>query len=197
MRVLWDKNEHQALFEAWEGARTVRRAFTPLGLIVLLTLGWPASTKSDFDDRPRYSNDEIHRAITFYAQRYHLEPALLRAVIKAESDFRPDAVSRKGAVGLMQLMPGTAADLRVHDRYDAVQNIRGGARQLHHLLVVYDGDLRLAVAAYNAGVHRIRGHGHIARIRETRQYVRKVLRYYRIFKAQEERRGRPSMEPSS
>jgi soluble lytic murein transglycosylase len=144
----------------------------------------PTVCNPDGDNRPRYSKQEIGRAITFYARRYRLEPALLRAVIQAESSFRPNAISRKGAVGLMQLMPETAAHLRVIDRYDPIQNIRGGARQLRHLLVVYDGDVRMAVAAYNAGVHRVKG-GHIPRIRETRLYVRKVLRYYRDFKIRE------------
>lgn len=151
---------------------------TIAGTVVLVT---PLPTKSDFDGRPRYSKQEIRRAITFYAKRYRLEPALLRAVIKVESDFRPHVVSRKGAVGLMQLTPDTAAALKVVDLYDPIQNIRGGAKQLRHLLTLYDGDLRLALAAYNAGVHRVKG-GQIPRIRETRHYVRKVLRYYETFR---------------
>ena len=154
--------------------------------LVFFTLAFlsPTICNPDGDSRPRSSKQEIRRAINFYAQRYRLQPALLRAVIKAESDFRPEAVSRKGAVGLMQLMPATAAHLRVVDPYDPIQNIRGGARQLRHLLVVYDGDVPMAVAAYNAGIHRVKG-GHIPRIRETRLYVRKVLRYYRDFKIRE------------
>jgi len=153
-------------------------------LCFTLVLLPPTVANPDGDNRPRHSKQEIRRAITFYAKRYRLEPALLRAVIKAESDFRPEAVSRKGAVGLMQLMPETAAHLRVVDPYDPIQNIRGGSRQLRHLLVLYDGDVSMAVAAYNAGVHRVKG-GHIPRIRETRLYVRKVLRYYRDFKIRE------------
>ncbi len=138
-------------------------------------------TTPDFEDRPRYSAREIRRAIMFYAKRYRLDPALLRAVIKVESDFRPDAVSRKGAVGLMQLTPDTAVTVRVSDIHDPLQNIRGGARQLRHLLNVYENDLPLALAAYNAGVHRVKG-GRIPRIRETRRYVRKVLRYYERYR---------------
>ena len=141
----------------------------------------PVSTKPDSEDRVRYSQQEIRRAITFYANRYRLDPALLRAVIKTESDFRQDAESRKGAIGLMQLTPDTAATLRVADVYDSLQNIRGGAKQLRHLLNIYEGDLILALAAYNAGVHRIKG-GKIPRIRETRSYVRKVLRYYEHYR---------------
>jgi len=149
----------------------------------------PVPTKPDFEGRTRYSQPEILRAITFYAKRYHLDPALLHAVIKTESDFRQDVVSHKGAVGLMQLTPDTAATLRVADVYDSLQNIRGGARQLRHLLNLYEGDLTLALAAYNAGVHRIKG-GKIPRIRETRLYVRKVLRYYEHYR-EPLRCGRP------
>lgn len=141
----------------------------------------PVPTKPDLEERVQYSHQEIRRAIAFYAKRYHLDPALLHAVIKTESDFRQDAVSRKGAVGLMQLTPDTAATLRVADAYDSLQNIRGGAKQLRHLLNLYEGDLTLALAAYNAGVHRVRG-GKIPRIRETRSYVRKVLRYYEYYR---------------
>ena len=150
-------------------------------LAVAMVGAIPVPTKSDFEGRARYSRQEIRRAIDFYATRYRLDPALLRAVIKAESDFRPDVVSRKGAVGLMQLTPDTAATLRVGDPYDPIQNIRGGAKQLRHLLNLYEGDLPLTLAAYNAGVHRVKG-GRIPRIRETRRYVRKVLRYYAAYR---------------
>lgn len=141
----------------------------------------PVPTKPDLEQRGRYSQQEIRRAITFYAKSYRLDPALLHAVIKTESDFRQDAVSRKGAVGLMQLTPETAATLRVADVHDSLQNIRGGAKQLRHLLNLYEGDLILALAAYNAGVHRIKG-GKIPRIRETRTYVRRVLRNYEHYR---------------
>lgn len=150
-------------------------------LAVAMVGAIPVPTKSDFEGRARYNRQEIRRAIDFYATRYRLDPALLRAVIKAESDFRPDVVSRKGAVGLMQLTPDTAATLRVGDPYDPIQNIRGGAKQLRHLLNLYEGDLPLTLAAYNAGVHRVKG-GRIPRIRETRRYVRKVLRYYEAYR---------------
>jgi soluble lytic murein transglycosylase-like protein len=151
--------------------------------VTAMTIGvFPTSTKSDYEIRAQYSRQEIRRAITFYARRYHLDPALLRAVIKTESDFRQYVVSRKGAVGLMQLTPETAATLRVADVYDPIQNIRGGAKQLRRLLNLYRGDLRLTLAAYNAGINRVRGHK-VPRILETHRYVRKVLRYYHAYKA--------------
>lgn len=162
------------------GNRSIRRCLRCLIILILsgvMIAATPIRTKLDFDGPVRYSSHEIQRAITFYATRYRLDPALLRAVIKAESGFRQDAVSHKGAIGLMQLMPETAAALRVTDVHDSLQNIRGGAKQLRDLLNRYDGDMALALAAYNAGVHRIKG-GKIPRIRETRSYVRKVLRNY-------------------
>ncbi len=104
------------------------------GLLVVLA---PVSTISDAENRLHYSKQDIRRAITFYAKRYRIDPALLRAVIKAESDFRQHVVSKKGAIGLMQLTPDTAATLRVANVYDSVENIRGGARQLRRLLNLY------------------------------------------------------------
>ena len=160
----------------------VRGCCIVMAAMLMLALS-PTTTKSDFENRRHYSKQEIRLAIAFYARRYRLDPALLRAVIKAESDFRQHVVSRKGAVGLMQLTPDTAATLRVVDMHDSIQNIRGGAKQLRHLLNLYRGDLPLALAAYNAGVHRVKEHK-VPRIRETRAYVRKVLRYYQKFQAE-------------
>ena len=145
---------------------------------LLLVVTAPVATTSEAEKPHTYSKQDLRRAIVFYAKRYRLDPALLHAVIKAESDFRQHVVSKKGAVGLMQLTPDTAATLRVGNVYDSVQNIRGGAKQLRHLLNRYQGDLPLALAAYNAGVHRVKGQK-VPKIRETRLYVRKVLRYYR------------------
>ena len=160
------------------------RTSCALVMLYLLIAAAPTPTRPDYDGAyPRYSKQEIHRAIAWYAKKYRLDPALLRAVIKTESDFRQHAVSRKGAVGLMQLTPATAATLRVSDVYDPIQNIRGGAKQLRHLLNLYQGELPLALAAYNAGVHRIKDHK-VPRLRETRAYVRKVLRYYEVFRSQ-------------
>ena len=154
-----------------------------LVLLCLLIGAAPTPTRPDYEGAyPRYSNEEIRRAIRWYAKKYHLDPALLRAVIKTESDFHQHAVSRKGAIGLMQLTPAAAETLRVGDAYDSIQNIRGGAKQLRHLLNLYQGDLPLALAAYNAGVHRVKNRK-VPRIRETRVYVRKVLRNYELFRS--------------
>ena len=143
-------------------------------------VGVPETSKSDWTGLPKYSEDEIRRAVIVYAKHYRLDPALLQAVIRVESNFRQDAVSRRGAVGLMQLMPGTAARLQVANVHDSLQNIQGGAKQLRHLLDIYHGNLRLALAAYNAGVHRVKHD--VPRIRETKIYIQKVLAYYRVYR---------------
>jgi len=155
----------------------------PLILVLIFLVGGlagvPATSKSDVKGPPTYSKQEIHRAIIVYAKHYQLDPALLRAVIQVESNFRQDAISRRGAVGLMQLMPPTAAKLEVTNIHDPLQNIQGGAKQLRHLLNLYHGNLRLALAAYNAGVHRVKRD--VPRIRETKVYIQKVLASYQTY----------------
>jgi len=129
----------------------------------------------------RTFQDSLAQTITQTSRQHHLDPALVRAVIKAESSFVPDAVSPKGAVGLMQLMPETASSLNVVNPYDPEQNISGGVRHLRYLLDRFRGDVRLAVAAYNAGEHRIVNGSRIPPISETREYVRRVLRFYKEY----------------
>jgi len=112
------------------------------------------------------------------AERYSLDPELIRAIIRVESGFNPNAVSAKGAMGLMQLMPETAKELKVAAPFEAEANIMGGSRYLRKLLNLFDGDLRLGLAAYNAGPNRVLADGSIPAIAETEQYVEKVLREY-------------------
>jgi len=112
------------------------------------------------------------------ARRHGLDPALVLAVVQVESGFRPAAVSRKGARGLMQLMPGTAAELGVADAFDPEQNLDGGARHLGSLIARYQGDLVKALAAYNAGEGAVERHRGVPPFVETRAYVKNVLRRY-------------------
>jgi soluble lytic murein transglycosylase len=130
---------------------------------------------------PTISEQELEPMISRFSRQHQLHPALIRAVIKAESGFDPHAVSRAGAVGLMQLMPQTAARMEVRDLYDPEDNIGGGTKYLRQLLDRFRGNLPLALAAYNAGEHVVDRYRTLPPFTETRQYVRKVLRYYRVF----------------
>jgi soluble lytic murein transglycosylase-like protein len=114
---------------------------------------------------------------------YQLPEAFIRAVMRVESNFYSDAVSSKGAIGLMQLMPQTAASMGVVDPFDPRQNILGGARFLRVLANRFDGDLVLTVAAYNAGGGAVERYKGVPPYRETRRYVRRVLEHYYAFRA--------------
>lgn len=117
------------------------------------------------------------------ASKYKIDQALIKAVIKAESNFNHRAVSPVGAQGLMQLMPSTAYALQVDDVFQPENNIEGGVRYLRYLLNVYKGDLRLALAAYNAGETAVAKYNtNIPPFRETQNYIRRVLSYYDDFK---------------
>lgn len=115
------------------------------------------------------------------ANRYQVDPLLIKAVIKIESNFDQFAVSHRGAQGLMQLMPGTAGDLQVTDSFDAYQNISGGTRYLRTQLDSFNGDLKLTLAAYNAGPGLVSRLGRVPRIPETINYISKVMKAYRAY----------------
>ena len=126
--------------------------------------------------------DTFDAMIRQAAKRYQVDPRLVKSVIRAESNFDYLAVSRKGAVGLMQLMPATADDMEVLDPFDPKENIYGGTRYLRKMLGLFNGNLRLALAAYNAGPTRVISLGRVPRFKETENYVRKVQYFYKEYK---------------
>lgn len=142
--------------------------------------GRPVRARSALAPLRRASQWEEH--IQAAAEKYGLAPPLLKAVMAAESNFDPTAVSDKGATGLMQLMPATARDMYVDDLYDPRQNIDGGARYLRHLQDRFGNDLEKVLAAYNAGPEAVRrSGGAVPPFPETRAYVKKVLALYQAY----------------
>jgi len=128
--------------------------------------------------RPAGAQTSSYRdLIKRHAGSFRLEEALVKAVIKAESNYQPRVVSHKGAQGLMQLIPETARDLRVNNPFDPSENIRGGSEYLRRMLDLFNNDLELALAAYNAGPGAVQRYGGIPPYTETRNYVQRVKRY--------------------
>ncbi|HLZ34236.1 MAG TPA: lytic transglycosylase domain-containing protein [Nitrospira sp.] len=128
------------------------------------------------------SGVELEQAVIRAANEHQLHPALLLAVMKAESSFNPVVVSKAGAVGLMQLIPETAMRHGVRNLYDTDENVAGGAKHLRYLLDRFNGNMRLALAAYNAGERKVDRYRKIPPYKETRLYVQKVLSYYRDYR---------------
>jgi soluble lytic murein transglycosylase len=179
------------------------------GLILLLFFQAPASadiyryvdkngvwhfTNIYTDTRYRLYLATTHKSSTEYikeykgiirqaSKRFGLDPSLIKAVIKAESDFDSEAVSRVGAQGLMQLMPQTADAMNVGDPFDPEENIFGGARYLSQLLKRFKNNKMLALAAYNAGPEAVETHKGVPPYSETRTFIKRVINYYNSFRA--------------
>ncbi|MBI3668931.1 MAG: lytic transglycosylase domain-containing protein [Acidobacteria bacterium] len=136
---------------------------------------------------PKAPNPRLERLVHETAQRHRVDPALVKAVIQAESGWNPTAISPRGALGLMQLVPGTAQRYGVVDAFNPQQNVDGGIRYLRTLLERYNGDLNLSLAAYNAGEHAVDRARGVPNYRETRYYVQKVTDSY--FRAGSGRQG--------
>lgn len=126
---------------------------------------------------------EYDQIISACATKYGVNSCLIKAVIHAESGYNPKAVSRKGASGLMQLMPDTARSLKVSNSFDPKDNVEGGVKYLRFLLDTFRGDVSLAVAAYNAGLNKVARYGGIPPYNETRTYVNRVLAYMQTYQS--------------
>ena len=139
----------------------------------------PASTKYKLlrkANKARYSERKYDNIINKLCKKYGVETSFIKAMVKTESNFDPYAVSKKGATGLMQLMPEKAKDLSVKDSFDPKQNLDGGIRHVSYLLKKYDGDVKLTLAAYNAGENAVEKNNGVPPFVETQNYIIKVLR---------------------
>jgi len=134
----------------------------------------PVKGKQRSDDIPASYVTIINSA----CERYGVDPSLVHAVVKVESDFNPFALSRKGAMGLMQLMPQTASTMKVRNSFSPHENIEGGVKYLRYLIDRYEGNLSLALAAYNSGETAVKKWGTIPPYKETQDYVKKIMHIY-------------------
>lgn len=130
-------------------------------------------------DRMRARADKYRRAIEVYSRIYGVDESLVHSIIKNESCYQIKAKSPVGAIGLMQLMPSTAKEMLISNPWDPEQNIQGGVRYIAEMLRTFNGDLKLAIAAYNAGPGNVRKHKGIPPFRETRTYVKRVMADYK------------------
>jgi len=140
---------------------------------------------ADFRSKFRHKKELLfHPIILQEASRHEVDPALVKAIIMAESGYNPNAISKKGAKGLMQLMPSTAQALGVEDAFNPEQNISGGVRYFKQLVNRFDGDVKLALAAYNAGSKKVRHYQGVPPYKATHYYIEKVFKYYELYKDQ-------------
>ena len=144
----------------------------------------PSCNQLDWEKIP-LNRGAFSEAIQVAAEEYAVDDALIRAIIHAESAYQPEALSPKGAQGLMQLMPATQAELQVVDVFDPVSNIEGGTLYLSRLLEQFDQSVELAAAAYNAGPGAVLEYGGVPPYKETREYVRRIKILYRRYRSNE------------
>ena len=140
--------------------------------------GLQARTKAKHHQLSLSFEPFIHKA----ADEFKIDPALIKAVIMAESRYNPKAISKRGARGLMQLMPATAKSLGVADSFDPEDNIYGGSLYLKTLIDKFDGNIKLALAAYNAGSRSVKKYGGVPPFKQTKLYIHKVFKYHQLYK---------------
>jgi soluble lytic murein transglycosylase-like protein len=179
--MYWSSTEHRFKPVPTNGAtmRAARSAASEVSTYLdRQKQGDPAQASSYQRLNVGFTQADIDGAIDEAARRHNVDPNLVRSVIKVESNFNPNAVSRKGAMGLMQLMPATARSLNVSNPFDPQQNVDAGVRHLRRLLDSYGGDVRLSLAAYNAGAGAVARSAGMPRFGETRNYVRRITQLY-------------------
>jgi len=172
--VYWSSTEHR--FKPVPTSGAVMRAARSAASEVNTYLDGKAQTHQILNRA--FTQEDIDAAIEQAATRHNVDPSLVRSVVKVESDFNPNAVSRKGAMGLMQLMPSTARSLKVSNPFDPAQNIDAGVRHLRTLLDNYGGNVQLSLAAYNAGMGAVSRSAGVPHFRETQNYVRRITNLY-------------------
>jgi Transglycosylase SLT domain len=172
--VYWSVTEHR--FKPVPTSGAVMRAARSAASEVNTYLDGRAQTHQTLNRA--FTAQDIDAAIDQAAARHNVDPSLVRSVVKVESNFNPNAVSRKGAMGLMQLMPSTARSLNVSNPFDPQQNVDAGVRHLRRLLDSYGGDVRLSLAAYNAGSGAVARSAGVPHFRETQNYVRRITNLY-------------------
>lgn len=178
----------------WVGAHADFYSYTDEQGVVHLTnipasydkFKWMMAERKAIVKPPGMSNKEFDEIIQDASARYGVDHRLVKAIVKAESDFNTAAVSLKGARGLMQLMPETARRMGVKDIHDPQDNVEGGIKYLSKLLRMFDSQVPLAVAAYNAGENAVLKYGAIPPYSETQTYVKRVLKYYASYKGSHE-----------
>jgi len=177
--MYWSSTEHRYKPVPTSGA--IMRAARSAASEVNTYLGAKRGLQQPYGHRnlnAEFTAADIDAAIEQAAARHNVDPNLVRSVVKVESNFNPNAVSRKGAMGLMQLMPATARSLNVSNPFDPQQNVDAGVRHLKQLLENYGGDVRLTLAAYNAGAGAVARSAGVPRYAETQNYVRRITDLY-------------------
>jgi len=177
--AFWSATEHRWKPVPSANIRAARSAAAEVNHYLGEQPGENSSTPlTNFVRGRAFSAQDIDAAIDQAASRHNVDPNLVRAVIKVESNFNPNAVSRKGAMGLMQLMPQTARQLRVANPFDPQQNVDAGVRHLKQLMESYGGDVKLTLAAYNAGQGAVARSAGVPHFAETRNYVKRITQLY-------------------